>query len=99
MGHRLGLFRHYRVLMKLVMTVLATVLLLVHMRTCRLPTVWRARQQRLRCPGPIRSGCGCNWWLTGAALAVLLVAVALSVYKPRGKASGLRPDPGGRRLG
>ncbi|MDX2645400.1 hypothetical protein PV341_17890 [Streptomyces sp. PA03-1a] len=35
----------------------------------------------------------------GAALAVLLVAVALSVYKPRGKASGLRPDPGGRRLG
>ncbi|MGI5254264.1 hypothetical protein [Actinacidiphila glaucinigra] len=97
MGATWGLFRHYWVLIKLVMTVLAIALLLLHMQVVD-QVAGAAAQSALS-----RSDlAGMRVQLVvdaGAALMVLLVAVALSVYKPRGRISGLRPAPGRRRFG
>jgi hypothetical protein len=84
LGTQWGLLRHYWVLVKLLITVPATVVLLVHMRSINLlaraasittPTLSSAELGGLR-----------NLLTTaaGAALLVLLVATVLSVYKPRG---------------
>ena len=82
LGTPWGLFRHYWVLVKLVLTLFATLLLVLHTqpigllaRTAREATVLGADLRRL------------DLRVTGdAALAVvaLLVSVTLSVYKPRG---------------
>ena len=82
LGTTWGLFRHYWVLIKLLMTVLATALLLVHMQ----PTSYMARvaAERVLSGSDLR---GLRIQLAadaGAAVVVLLVATALSVYKPRG---------------
>jgi hypothetical protein len=82
LGTTWGLFRHYWVLIKLVITILATILLLLHMR----PTTYLAgvatettlsstdlRAVRIQLVGD-----------AAAALVALLVATTLSVYKPRG---------------
>ena len=82
LGTEWGLFRHYWVLIKLLIAVLATVILLVHMQ----PIAYIAgvaakttlvssdhRQVRIQLVAD-----------AGAALLVLLVATTLSVYKPRG---------------
>jgi hypothetical protein len=77
-----GLFRHYWVLLKLVLTSFATLLLLVHMRTISaLAAVVRGPsfsavdvgQRQVQVVGD-----------AGAALLALIVATALGVYKPRG---------------
>lgn len=82
LGTAWGLFRHYWVLMKLVINVLASVLLLVHMQpTSRLAAV--AAKETLA-DTALR---GLRTQLVGdasAALLALLVATTLSVYKPRG---------------
>jgi hypothetical protein len=83
LGTPWGLFRHYWVLIKLLMTVLATAVLLLHMQ----PITWMsavdaatilssAEVREVRVQLAIDAG---------AALLVLLVATALSVYKPRGQ--------------
>ena len=77
-----GLFRHYWVLMKLVINILATILLLVHMQ----PT---SRIAGVAAEGPLAGATlrGLRTQLVadaGAALLALLVATTLSVYKPRG---------------
>ena len=82
LGTTWGLFRHYWVLIKFLITILATIVLLVHMR----PTTYLAKVaaettlsgadlRRLRIQLVADAG---------AALLVLLVATTLSVYKPRG---------------
>ena len=82
LGTTWGLFRHYWVLIKLLMTVPATAVLVVHMQPISLlsgvaaqTTVFSADLNASRTLMVVASG---------AALLVLLVATALSVYKPRG---------------
>lgn len=82
LGTPWGLFRHYWVLVKLLITILATLLLLVHMQ----PTTYLAgvAAERSLSDGDLR---GLRMQLVadaGAALLALLVATTLSVYKPRG---------------
>ncbi len=79
---RWGLFRYYWVLMKLVITVLATLILLVHTQPIDLlagaaakTAVLSANLYRTQLEMVIASS---------AALVVLLVLTVLSVYKPRG---------------
>jgi hypothetical protein len=80
LGTTWGLFRHYWVLFKLLINVVATTVLLVYMETFRLmadvaadPTTELAE---VRNPSPLLHA--------GAALLLLLVATTLAVYKPRG---------------
>ncbi|MEV4483251.1 DUF2269 domain-containing protein [Micromonospora coxensis] len=82
LGTQWGLVRHYWVLIKLVMTVLATVLLLVHMQPvghmADAAVAGTAAGADLR---PLRVQLLFD---AGAAAVVLLVATTLSIYKPRG---------------
>jgi len=78
-----GLFRHYWVLTKLLMNVVATLVLLLYMQTLgRLAdvagetAVSSSDPRGLRDPSPVLHA--------AAALLLLLVATALAVYKPRG---------------
>lgn len=82
LGTTWGLFRHYWVLFKLLITVVATVLLLVHMQVAG--HVADAAATTNLSGGDL---VGMRVQLladAAAALLVLLVAVALSVYKPKG---------------
>lgn len=77
-----GLFRHYRVVMKLVLTVGSTALLLLHTR----PIGWVAQEAAA---GPLASTALRPVRVqiladTVAALSVLLVTAVLSVFKPKG---------------
>jgi hypothetical protein len=82
LGTEWGLFRHYWVLVKLLITILATIILLVHTQpigvlagVARETMVYSASVGRLQIQLVADAG---------AALLVLLVTTALSVYKPRG---------------
>ncbi|MGW4197130.1 hypothetical protein [Streptomyces sp. NPDC005004] len=82
LGTAWGLFRHYWVLFKLLINVVATVLLLVHMQV--VGHIADAAAEASLSSGDLF---GMRVQLladAAAALVVLLVAVALSVYKPRG---------------
>jgi hypothetical protein len=83
LGTKWGLFRHYWVVVKLVITVVATTVLLLYLQTLE----YLAEEARaapaptvdlgtLRSPSPVLHA--------GAALLLLLVATTLAVYKPRG---------------
>jgi hypothetical protein len=81
-GSNWGVFRHYWVLAKLVIVVLASVLLLVHMQlaghiagVAYTTAIGGADLHALRLQLAIDSG---------AALLALLAAVALGIYKPKG---------------
>ncbi|MFZ3495874.1 hypothetical protein ACODT5_22085 [Streptomyces sp. 5.8] len=83
LGTTWGLLRHYWVVVKLVITVLATVALLVHMGPVSYVAGlaagpdWSAGEH---------AGLGAQLVIqSGAAVLVLLVATALSVYKPQGR--------------
>ena len=78
-----GLLRHYWVVVKLIITVIATVLLLVHMRPISLMAeVAEATPSSLAGVRPMRMQVVAD---AGAALAALVLATALSVYKPSGR--------------
>ncbi len=77
-----GLFRHYWVLMKLVINVLSTLILLIHMQPISYlagvaaeTTLSSGDHLQVRIQMVVTSG---------AAVLALLVATTLSVYKPRG---------------
>lgn len=82
LGTTWGMFRHYWVVVKLVITVLATILLLVHMQI--------ASRMAGTTSEAILSGDNFGRLRiqfvadAGAAMLVLLVATALSVFKPQG---------------
>jgi hypothetical protein len=82
LGTQWGLFQHYWILLKLLLTIFATIVLLLHMQpTSHLAGV--AAQTALS-SADLR---GLRIQLVadaGAALLVLLVATTLAVYKPRG---------------
>lgn len=80
LGTPWGLFRHYWVLFKLVLTAFITLVLMIYMETFRLMAVLAADQTRnleaVRSPSP----------LIHAALALLVLVgiIVLAIYKPRG---------------
>jgi hypothetical protein len=83
LGTQWGLFRHYWVLAKLLINVVATIVLLLYMQTLRSlgavaaeATLSSDDLSGLRDPSPVLHA--------GAALLLLLAAATLSVYKPRG---------------
>lgn len=82
MGTVWGLFRHYWVTIKLVVTALATVLLLVHLQ----PVAEMAEVASAAEPVPSRMDAMRLQLVVdaGAAVLALLVTTVLSVYKPRG---------------
>src|SRR5713101_1504735 len=80
LGTTWGLFRHYWIVTKLLLTVLATIILLVH--TQPIDRVAAVAAQTTLAPGDLRQ---LRIQLVGdasAALFVLLVTTTLSVYKP-----------------
>jgi hypothetical protein len=78
LGSSWGLFRHYWVLISLVLTILAAVVLLLHM-----PTV-SSLADLARADGAHLGGLGGDLVHPGLGLVVLLVITALNVYKPHG---------------
>jgi hypothetical protein len=79
LGTSWGLFRHYWVLISLVLTILATVVLLLHM-----PTVSSLADLARTADGAHLGGLGGDLVHPGLGLVVLLVITGLNVYKPRG---------------
>ena len=79
LGTPWGLFRHYWVLITLVLTIFATVVLLLHM-----PTVSSLADVAREADGADLAGLGGDLIHAGGGLLVLLAITALNVYKPRG---------------
>ena len=83
LGTRWGLLRHYWVLFKLLITVVASLLLFLHLPSIRsVSTVAAQRQLTGTDLRPTRVRFAME---AGAALLALLVTTTLSVYKPVGK--------------
>lgn len=85
LGTRWGLFRHYWVLITLLLTILATAVLLLHM-----PTVSYLAGVAQKAEGAELAGLGGDLFHPTAGLLVLLVITVLNVYKPRGKMPRVR---------
>ncbi len=82
LGTTWGLFRYYWVLVKLLLTLVATLILLVHLQPISLLAGVAAQTSVLGADlGPVRI---LMVVASSAALVVLLVLTVLSVYKPRG---------------
>ena len=79
LGTRWGLFRHYWVLFSLVLTIVATAVLLLHM-----PTVSATADVAQQAQGANLDQLGGDLFHPSVGLAVLLVIQVLNVYKPRG---------------
>lgn len=79
---RWGLFRYYWVLVKLVITILATLILLVH--TQPIERLAGVAAKTIVAGANLHSQQSLLVVASGAALVVLGVATALSVYKPQG---------------
>ena len=79
LGTPWGLFRYYWVLISLVLTVLATAVLLLHM-----PTVSALADVAREADGAHVGGHGGDLFHAGGGLLVLLVITVLNVYKPQG---------------
>jgi hypothetical protein len=79
LGTKWGLFRHYWVLFSLALTILATVVLLLHM-----PDVSVLADVAQEAEGASLDGLGGDLLHPGLGLVVLLVIQVLNVYKPRG---------------
>lgn len=82
LGTRWGLFRHYWVLFTLLLTVLAVVVLVVHM-----PTVSSFADAAAEADAASRAGLRGEFVHAGGGLLVLVVVTGLNVYKPRGLTS------------
>jgi putative copper export protein len=79
LGTTWGLFRHYWVLSKLLLTVVATTVLLLHMPAVNSLAEAAAETDRTDLPGA-----GHELLHAGVGLLVLLTTAILGVYKPRG---------------
>lgn len=83
LGTTWGLFRHYWIVAKLVITIPATLVLMLHLQP--IGHMARAVAETALANGELaamRLQLAVN---AGAAVAVLLIATGLSVYKPRGR--------------
>ena len=79
LGTKWGLFRHYWVLFSFALTILATVVLLLHM-----PTVSLIADEAQEAEGTSLDGLGGDLLHPGVGLVVLLVVQVLNLYKPSG---------------
>ena len=79
LGTKWGLFRHYWVLFSLMLTILALIILLLHM-----PTVSFLADVAAEADEASLGGLGGDLFHPGIGLLVLLVIQVLNVYKPRG---------------
>jgi hypothetical protein len=79
LGTPWGLFRHYWVLLSLVLTILATGVLLLHMQTVSAYAGIAAET-----PSAAAGGLGGELFHAGVGLLVLLAIQLMNVYKPRG---------------
>ena len=79
LGTPWGLFRHYWVLITFVLTIFATVILLLHM-----PSVSSLADVAREADGATLGRLGGDLLHAGGGLLVLLVITVLNVYKPRG---------------
>jgi len=79
LGTKWGLFRHYWTLISFVLTVLSTVVLLLHM-----PDVSFLADLAQGSEGAQLHEIGGDLFHSGLGLVVLLVILVLNVYKPRG---------------
>jgi hypothetical protein len=79
LGTSWGLFRHYWVLITLALTIVSTVVLLLHM-----PTVSALAGVAREADSATLGGLGGDLFHAGVGLLVLLVITVLNVYKPRG---------------
>ena len=79
LGTPWGLFRHYWVLISLVLTVFSTVILFLHM-----PTVSSLARVAREADDAALHGLGGDLFHPGVGLLVLLAITVLNVYKPRG---------------
>ena len=82
LGTRWGLFRHYWVVAKLLLTVVATVVLLLQTGVIRY--LGTAAGERALASGDLRELRASMVVHAGGGLVVLLLATVLSVYKPQG---------------
>lgn len=78
LGTTWGLFRHYWVLFKLALTLIATIVLVLYSRTIDAVVAMVAD------PGSSEMGLPTALLHTGGGLVVLLLATVLAIYKPRG---------------
>lgn len=83
LGTPWGLFRHYWVLFKLLLTILATIVLLLHMPTVSFLAGIAAEAGNADLFG-LRGALRGELLHAGGGLLVLLVATTLAVYMPRG---------------
>jgi hypothetical protein len=83
LGTPWGLFRHYWVLISLVLTLVATVVLVEHMQTVSLFADLAAESDSADI-NTLRDGLRGEFLHGGLGLLVLLVVEGLNVYKPRG---------------
>jgi hypothetical protein len=82
LGTRWGLFRYYWILVKLLMTSVATIVLLVHTQPIDFLAAVAASTTGL---GPALQGSQLQMVIaSGAAVLALLVITMLSIYKPQG---------------
>lgn len=79
LGTQWGLFRHYWVLFSLVLTIFATIILLLHM-----PTVSFLADVAAEADNANLRRLGGDLLHPGVGLLVLLVIQVLNIYKPRG---------------
>src|SRR5690242_12889607 len=79
LGTPWGLFRHYWVLFSLVLTIFATVVLLMHLQT-----VSDVAGRASATPGAAVGGLPGEFVHAGVGMLVLLVIQVLNMYKPRG---------------
>jgi hypothetical protein len=79
LGTKWGLFRHYWVIFSLVLTIFATIILLLHM-----PSVSFLADVAAEADSADLGRLGGDLLHPGVGLLVLLVIQALNVYKPRG---------------
>ena len=89
LGTPWGLFRHYWVIAKLMITVGASVLLVLHMRV--VSSIAVAASDGATPPGHMQGPKMQVVADAAAALLVLLIAAALSIYKPQGRTDGPTP--------
>ena len=83
LGTKWGLFRHYWVVFSLILTILATVVLLEHMQTVSFFADIAAETDSANSSG-LREGLPGELFHAGIGLLVLLVIQVLNMYKPRG---------------
>jgi NADH:ubiquinone oxidoreductase subunit 6 (subunit J) len=79
LGTHWGLFRHYWVLISLLLTVLCTVVLVLHM-----PTVSAMASRARQVEGADLRALGGDLFHPGVGLVVLLAITVLNIYKPAG---------------